>query len=78
MSNLYERYFIYSRTQMDRINAANNKAGRKNPTYGTVVVNGIPKTYTDRVSSMTNIPYADSVILIQGDIRKIHFTEPDF
>ena len=78
MSNLYDRYFIFSRTQMERINDANTKAGRPAPVFGTVIVNGIAKTYTDKIIDMNKAPFADSVIITQGDVRKIKFTQPEF
>jgi hypothetical protein len=41
---------------------------------GTVLVNGIPKHYTDILTSMANCKYSDAIKVIEGDIRKIHYT----
>ena len=77
MSSINDRFFIYSRTQQERIIAANKTAGRPAPTFGKVIVNGIPKVYTDkRVDS--NSPFADAVLLIFGNEYKIKHTEPSF
>ena len=78
MSNLYERCFIYSRTQQERILAANKAAGKPTPKFGHVVVNGVPKTYTDNIMSMDRAPYADSILLVKGDLRKLKYTDHEF
>ena len=56
MSDTRTYYFIYSRMQQDRIDAANKAAGLINPTYGKVVVNGSQKIYTDIVTDMSKTP----------------------
>ena len=78
MSNMYERYWIYSRTQMEKIISANEKAGRPTPTFGTVIVNGVHKIYTDKITDMSHAPFADSILLIKGDERKIKYTNITF
>lgn len=77
-NNLYERYWIYSRTQMEKIIKANEKAGRPSPTFGTVIVNGTPKIYTDKITDMSRAPFPDSILLIKGDERKIKYTNISF
>lgn len=72
---MYERCFVYSREQHDRIEKVNKNAGRKYA-FGKVIVNGIPKVYTDKIVSMDKAVFADSVLVIKGDIRKIKYTEP--
>lgn len=75
MANIYERCFIYSREQYNRIMSVNKKTGRKFA-FGKVIINGIPKIYTDKLVSMDKAVFADSILLIKGDIRKIKYTEP--
>ena len=73
MANIYNRYFVFSQKQMDI-----RKKAESSPKFGTVVVNGIPKTYTDILLSpnQNDKLFPDSVILIEGDIRKLKFTNP--
>lgn len=78
MSDTRTYYFIYSRMQQDRIDAANKAAGLVNPIYGKVVVNGSQKIYTDIVTDMRNTPFADAKILIKGKKNKISYTLPNF
>jgi hypothetical protein len=76
MSNIYFRYFIFSKQQKDNRIAIETKNGAKAPTFGTVVVNGIRKEYTDIVTSIDSIRWPDYKVLTSGDIRKISYTEP--
>nr|DAS08411.1 MAG TPA: hypothetical protein [Caudoviricetes sp.] len=78
MSNIRERFFIYSREQMDRIMDANKNTGRPAPVFGKVIVNGVPKIYTDILTSMDNAPFADAELLISGDLYKIKHTKPSY
>jgi hypothetical protein len=50
--------------------------GGKKPKFGTVIVNGVPKTYTDVILSMDKARFSDTTLLVRGDIRTIKFTEP--
>jgi len=76
MSNdLYNRFFVFSQQQMDLRISIEKKTG-KNPKFGTVIVNGTPKVYTDIVASMNQVRFADSIIVTSGDIRKIKYTQP--
>ncbi len=77
MATINDRFFIYSRTQQERIIEANKTAGRPTPTFGKVIVNGIPKIYTDKRTN-SNSPFADAVVLISGNEYKIKHTEPSF
>lgn len=75
MDTMTTRYFIFSKKQMDtRISIE----GKTNPNlkFGTVVVGGVSKIYTDIITDMKNVRYGDSILLIKGDIRTISFTEP--
>lgn len=77
MSSIYERCFIYSRTQMDNRIKVETANGGKKPKFGTVIINGVPRIYTDVVVSMDKVRYADSTLLVKGDIRTIKYTEPE-
>lgn len=74
-NNIYYRIFIYSRTQQDNLIKIEKDRGNSPPTFGKVIVKGVPKTYTEIVQSKNNIRYPDSRILIDGDIRMIKYTE---
>jgi hypothetical protein len=76
MSNIYERCFIFSREQMEHRISVETANGGSTPKFGSVIVNGIPKTYTDIVVSMDKARYSDSTLLVRGDIRTIKYTQP--
>lgn len=73
--DIYHRVFIFSREQQEQKIAVDKKMGRKT-VFGTVLVNGVPKTYTDILTSMSNAKFADSIEVTSGDIRKIRFEKP--
>lgn len=77
MSNIYERCFIFSKEQMDNKIAIETDNGGKKRKLGTVIVNGIPKTYTDIVLSMDKTRFSDSILLLRGDIRTVKYTQPE-
>lgn len=64
--------FIFSQQQMEEIKKIVGKDAR----FGTVVVNGARRTYTDIVKSMDNLKFSDAYKLIEGDINSIKYTEP--
>lgn len=72
------RIFIFSRTQQDKITENETKISGSKPRFGQVIVRGTPKVYTDIVHSRSNIRYADSKILIEGDITKIKYSKPSY
>lgn len=64
--------FIFSQQQMqERIRILG-----KETKFGTVVVNGTRRTYTDIVKSMSNVKFSDSYKLIEGNLNDIKYTEP--
>ena len=75
VDNIYYRIFIFSQTQMDKMMEIEKKRGSVSPVFGTVVVRGTRKVYTDIVTDRKHIRYPDSRILIEGDIRSIKHTE---
>ena len=77
IDNIYHRIFIFSQTQMDKMMEIEKKRGSAAPVFGTVIVKGSKKIYTDIVTDRKYIRYPDSRILIEGDIRSIVHTESD-
>jgi len=75
MSDIYLRYFVFSQQQMELKKSVELKLGRK-ATFGTVIVNGSPKVYTDVLASMSTSRFGDAVVLTSGDIRSISYTDP--
>ena len=73
--DIYYRCFIFSREQYEHKESINRKLG-KVTTLGQVLVNGIPKPYTDILTSMSRARFSDSVEVISGDIRKIKYEPP--
>lgn len=72
MVDMYNRIFIFSREQMNRKKTIEGK----NATFGTVVVKGSNKIYTEIIRKITpNLP-SDYEIVTSGDIRKIKYFPP--
>ena len=74
MQDIYYRYFVFSRTQLEDIKRREEKLGRYT-TIGKVIVDGIAKEYTDIILNMESAKYADSIIITEGDIRKITYVK---
>lgn len=74
MQDIYYRYFVFSRTQLEDIKKREEKLGRY-ATIGKVIVDGIAKEYTDIILNMESAKYADSIIITEGDIRKITYVK---
>ena len=74
MQDIYYRYFVFSRTQLEDIKRREEKLGRY-ATNGKVIVDGIAKEYTDIILNMESAKYADSIIITEGDIRKITYVK---
>lgn len=76
MSNIYERTFVFSQQQKDEIVKIETANGGSKPTFGTVVVRGVSKVYTEILTSGRTSRYADARNIITGDIRTITYTTP--
>lgn len=74
-SDIYKRYFVQSKEQMDKMREINAKMSKR-IIFGTVTVNGSAKVYSDIVTDFNKCRYADSVLIAEGDIRKIKYTNP--
>ena len=72
MANIYERIFIFSKEQMKR----KKEIEGKNAKFGTVIVKGSSKVYTEIVRRITPSLPSDYEIVIIGDIRKIKYFPP--
>ncbi len=73
-TDIYYRYFVFSRTQMEDIKRREDKLGRV-PRFGKVIVNGVSKEYTDILTDMKKAVYPDTIKITEGDIRKLVYTE---
>ena len=74
--SIYERCFVFSRTQKDELINTENGISNHKFKLGTVVVNGVSKEYTEMVTSLDRARFGDAVLVAKGDIRKMSFTEP--
>ena len=79
-SSIYQRCFVFSKTQQEAILSVEKGRMSKSQkfNFGTVVVNGVPKVYTEIVTSMERCKYPDAILIAKGDIRKMKFTNPSF
>ena len=72
--DIYYRYFVFSRTQMETIRIREEKLGRR-AKFGKVIVDGVPKEYTDILLDMSAAKDPDSIKVAEGDIRRIVYTK---
>ena len=63
---------------MERINETNKRANIKNPKYGTIIINGKPRIYTDIIKDPAKFPFGDIQVLYKGLKSKASFTKPNF
>lgn len=68
--SMYNRYFIYSATDAAMLYRVHGR----NTTLGTVMVRGVAKPYTSIVTDLSKTS-PDATVVIQGDIRKIKYTQ---
>lgn len=76
--SIYERCFVYSPTQKDDLIKSRQINSTNKIKLGTVIVNGVPKDYTDMITDMSKSRYSDAILVAKGDIRRMKFTEPVF
>ena len=74
MTDIYHRYFVFSRLQMEAMKERSTKLGR-DIEFGKVVVGGVMKEYTDILLDMSQAKYPDSIKVAEGDIRRIVYTK---
>lgn len=67
-------YFIYSRTQMERRLQIEKGMSSSRPKLGTVVVRGVPKEYTDIITSMDRCP-GDGKLVAKGELKDMKYTK---
>lgn len=75
MSDNNIRFFVFSQQQMDLKKSIEKNMGR-NAKFGTVVVNGSHRIYTDILTDVSKSSFADARVLISGDIRRIKYNAP--
>lgn len=78
MSNMYERTFVYSREQMQQIKKNEANLGNTHVKFGTVIVNGVAKDYTEILPPGRTSRFADARVLTTGDMRAIKYTDPNY
>lgn len=74
-NDLYTRTFIFSQQQMDLKTEIEKKKNGKPPKFGTVIVNGTPKVFTDIILNIGDCKFSDAIPLVSGDIRRIKYKE---
>lgn len=79
MTDMYNRYFMFSQEHMRYLKELEAKQGNKNYRPSTVLVGGSYKPYTNMVTDpkVYTDRYSDARIVASGDIRKMKFTEGD-
>ena len=70
--DIYQRIFIFSKEQYN----TKKKIEGKNAQFGTVIVRGSSKLYTEIVRKITPSLPSDYEIVTSGDIRKIKYFPP--
>lgn len=75
--SIYNRIWVYSSTEADLLKRMGKGQTSTKISLGKVVnVAGKMKQYTSIVTSMDNVKYADSIKVMEGDIRTVHYTPP--
>lgn len=76
--SIYQRYWIFSKTEADRFKKiAEGMSGKTNYEFGRVFTNnGVAKNYTSIVTDLSKLTAPDSVVVMEGDIRKVNFKPP--
>ena len=69
----FYRVFVFSQQQLDRFMEIEQKKTGRTPRTKSVIVNGLPKVYTEILKDAKNCRYSDALILIDGDIRRIKY-----
>ena len=76
--SIYNRFWIYSDTEAELLKKVTNKVSYQKINFGTVInESGIIKSYTSIINNLNKIKYADSIVVMKGDIRKVKFTDPE-
>lgn len=70
--DIYNRIFIFSKEQMNR----KKQIEGKNAKFGTVIVRGSSKVYTEIIRKISPSLPSDYEIVTSGDIRKIKYFPP--
>lgn len=76
--SIYYRYWIYSKAEAERIKkVSEGMSGSNKYELGKVFTdNGVMKNYTSIVTNLSKVTQADSIVVMQGDIRKISYKPP--
>lgn len=75
-TSIFFRYWVYSKTEADKLKSVNKGVSARDFKLGTVVTQGgIAKPYTSIVRNKEDIAYPDATVVSSGDIRKTHYTK---
>lgn len=75
--SIYYRYWVYSKTEADRMKQVAKGMSGKDHELGRVFTNnGVMKYYTSIVTDLSQIKEADAIVVMQGDIRQVNYRSP--
>lgn len=77
--SIYYRYFIYSKSEADRLRKISEGINGRDRGYELGVCytsNGVAKNYTSVVNDLSQVKVSDAEIVMKGDIRKISHKAP--
>ena len=75
--SIYNRVWVYSKSEAEKIRALAKGVTATKMKLGTVITEGgVSKQYTSILTSRENITTPDSIVVREGDIRTVKFTEP--
>ena len=74
-NSIFHRIWIYSKSEAQQMRKTSKDLSSQEMTFGTVITEGgIAKPYTSIILKREDMAYPDSVIVAEGDIRKVHYT----
>ena len=75
--SIYNRVWVYSKIEADQLKSISKGATATKMKMGTVITEGgVAKQYTSILTSRENITVPDAIVVREGDIRTVKFTEP--
>ena len=75
VNSIFYRYWVYSKTEASQLKSVTKTMSSSDFKLGTVVTDGgIAKPYTSIIRDKSKMAYPDSVVVMSGDIRKVHYT----
>lgn len=75
--SIYHRVWVYSKEEADKLKSLAKGITATKIKLGTVITEGgVCKQYTSILTSRENITTPDAIVVREGDIRSVKFTEP--